>query len=424
MNKILFITGLFLVSCAQEKIPVNAVFHTETHRQLHVGNADGHGDNWCLTWASDDNQWTFQDDGFGWVPREERNGQTYPFDIGWSAHLWKITGAYQERSVEWVENQPDYRFPDKWFGFGLISVDEVIYATVTYVAGEGTGWGYPFEGVKMIYSPDLGKNWYLHDGQPIPGNATEGIAHSKTKESNFFWKEDPETITDELGVTKTAYAMTAVFPVQSGKDNSLAHDDYIYWYAPDTKAYHLNLARVHKSNITDRSKWEYFEAWEGTEPVWTGKLEDRGVLMSFPEKEGELVACWRGCQPSVVYNPGLDKYIMISWVEYKTAYWNGPRIHPEKGVKQYGLGMYYADKPYGPWTNFFWDSNFKPGGREYSIYNPQLSPKWISEDGTEMVMVFTSRSSYGALGDINAYPKPEQADYAWNDMKLTIQLNE
>jgi len=37
-----------------------------------------------------------------------------------------------------------------------------------------------------------------------------------------------------------------------------------------------------------------------------------------------------------------------------------------------------------------------------------------------MIMVFTSRSSYGISGKAKDYYWPDQIDYAWNEMKLTI----
>jgi hypothetical protein len=40
--------------------------------------------------------------------------------------------------------------------------------------------------------------------------------------------------------------------------------------------------------------------------------------------------------------------------------------------------------------------------------------------GRIIYMVFTSRSSYGTVGNLDDYVWPEQSDHAWNDMKLTI----
>ena len=211
-----------------------------------------------------------------------------------------------------------------------------------------------------------------------------------------------------------------MYPVQCGQDNRLAKDNYIYWYAPDVPAHRLNLALVDKQNITNKWKWEFFKEWNGTLPVWTASIAVRGAAIEFPQYYKGWVVCWRGNKPSVVYNPGLHKYIMINWVEYKTAYWDKPRLGLERGVKSYAMGMYYSDHPYGPWTEFYWDFSFKPGGRDYSFYHPQLSPKWIQNGGNTMYMVFTSRSSYGTVGNPDDYVWPEQTDYAWNDMKLTI----
>lgn len=396
-------------------IPKGVVFHHETHRQLHVNGSDGHGDNFCQTWAADGNIYSFCDDGYGWTPRNQRANMS-----GYSCRIWRITGDVNNRGVIEIPNQPKYLFPTKWYGFGIISVDSILYGTVTHVGGSGKGWSRPFNGFKLMYSPDFGTTWHLHDGRKLEPGESSGLSRSMQPEDNFIWQEDPVTITDSRGADSTGFAFTSVYPVQCGQDNSLSQDNYIYWYAPDVPANRLNLARVHKNHIRDRSKWEFFKEWNGINPVWISDIKRRGTVLEFPQQYKDWVAAWRGNKPSVVYNPGLKKYIMINWIEYKSAYWDRPRLHDEMGVKSYAMGLYYSDNPYGPWTEFFWEFDFKPGGRDYSIYHPQLSPKWISNDGKTMIMVFTSRSSFGTVGRTEDYAWPDQTDYAWNEMKLTI----
>lgn len=423
LSSALLVLIIMVVSgfASADDVPTGVVFHHETHRHLHYDGADGHGDNWCQTRASDGNMYAFADDGFGWIPRAQRN--TPRFGRGYSCRLWKITGDVNDRAAFDLPNQPAYRFPTKWFGFGIISVDGVLYGTISHVGGSGSGWGRPFNGFKLVYSPDLGETWHLHDGRRLEPGEHSGLHSSMEPEDNFFWHEDPTTITDRRDVTKTGYAFTSVYPVQCGKDNSLAKDDYIYWYAPDIPAHRLNLARVNKDQITDKSKWEFFKEWNESEPVWTSNINERGAVIEYPKHYKDWVACWRGNKPSIVYNPGLDKFIMINWIEYKTAYWNFSRRNPISGVRSYALGLYYSDHPYGPWNEFYWNFNFRPGGRRYSIYHPQLSSKWIEDGGRTMYMVFTSRSSFGTEGNPEEYVDIKQTDYAWNDMKLTIRTD-
>ena len=46
---------------ASEMVPVGVEFHAETLKRKGV-----RGDNWCQTWAADDNIYTMMDDGNGW----------------------------------------------------------------------------------------------------------------------------------------------------------------------------------------------------------------------------------------------------------------------------------------------------------------------------------------------------------------------
>ena len=106
-----------------------------------------------------------------------------------------------------------------------------------------------------------------------------------------------------------------MYPVQCGQDNSLARNNYVYWYAPNVPTHRLNLARVDKQQITDKSKWEFFKEWNDSEPIWTSNITKRGAVMEYPQHYRDWVACWRGNKPSIVYNSGLDKFIMINWIE-------------------------------------------------------------------------------------------------------------
>jgi hypothetical protein len=49
-----------------------------------------------------------------------------------------------------------------------------------------------------------------------------------------------------------------------------------------------------------------------------------------------------------------------------------------------------ADQPWGPWRQIHEETSWTPSGdMNARAYQPQISPKWISDDGKSFWMVFT-----------------------------------
>lgn len=76
------------------------------------------------------------------------------------------------------------------------------------------------------------------------------------------------------------------------------------------------------------------------------------------------------------------------------------------------LGVYYSENPWGPWTQFFYDEEWVVDHPDNRTYQPKLSPKWISEDGTEMVLIWSDQ-----MYNWNT-------NYRWNQLKFKIELNQ
>ena len=53
------------------------------------------------------------------------------------------------------------------------------------------------------------------------------------------------------------------------------------------------------------------------------------------------------------------------------------------------LKMLWAENPWGPWTEFYTDEVWNIGDSLNRTYLPQISPKWISEDGKKMYLVYS-----------------------------------
>ena len=69
------------------------------------------------------------------------------------------------------------------------------------------------------------------------------------------------------------------------------------------------------------------------------------------------------------------------------------------------MRMYWTEHSWGPWNKFPEDMKLRRNGEKFSMYHPQLAPKWISDKGREMWLVYTSRNSFGFTGDKFAYPR-------------------
>jgi hypothetical protein len=341
------------------------------------------GDNWCITWADDGHQYTSQDDGRGWQEEKDYNNR-----------VWRIKGS-PDRSgedpftPEFLSNYPEYLYKGGWFGYGITSVDGVLYHFITRTTKDE--WSVPFQGAKLIYSPDHGATWYRHDGEDAWKDR-----FSYAPETMFFWKEDEE------------WAFSQIAFVQCGKSNSSAKDDFVYLYAPNGKKPHeLNLARVPRDKVLDRSSYRYFVKFDsGGSPVWSEKedIRQRGAVHRFPEGWG--LYSW---DPSVVYNKSLDLFIMVNGgTERAGDTW----MHDHTG----SLGFYWSENPWGPWTEFYYTNDWYADSEKNLCYQPKLSPKWISDDGIDLILIFSDaqKNEQGVSHTVN---------YRWNQERFSLVLD-
>src|SRR3954454_6951094 len=154
-----------------------------------------------------------------------------------------------------------------------------------------------------------------------------------------------------------------------GRNYAGARDGYVYTYSQDgDSAYESDngivLARVPRERITDRSAWEYFERLdEHGRAMWTADLDRRGAVF---EKPG-------GCQRvDVVYNPGLQRYLMALGYNHDGAW-----------------GIFDAPEPWGPWTTVFHSDGAAGPWDIAGTHGYRLPAKWIGADGLRMTLVFS-----------------------------------
>ena len=279
--------------------PTGVIFHQDT-----LFRSDNRGDNWCLTWAADGSQVTSMCDG-NWL-----GGETQ-----YHSHLYRILGGPDNFTREDLPGYPRFAWgTGSWFGYGIISVDGILYATISKTPRNR--WSGPFRGLKLLKSSDNGQSWHRvnQQGQTRLIGPEDEARNDVNVEEMFFLAESG------LGhLEQEAYPFSFVSFAQHGQDNSAAPDGYVYIYSPEgAHAHKLLLARVPKDKLGMRSGWEYYAGRDGrAEPIWTKDLNLRGCVHTFPrQSEKGHYFGWYSWLPSVVWNEGLGLYIMVNGGTY------------------------------------------------------------------------------------------------------------
>ncbi|MCG8310658.1 MAG: DUF4185 domain-containing protein [Cytophagales bacterium] len=388
------LSGLVFSMCVSldKKIPTGVKFHKDT-----FARKGSLGDNWCQTWAADNHIYTMMDDGNGWWgsdKKEEANNQSGSMCIQIRGDA-DFTDVDVTRVTGWPENDAS----SPLYAYGTVSVDSTIY--VWLWKSQSDSWYMRAVANRLLYSPDFGQTFYRWNGE----KETEETFGETDSSSFFFYKEDPKWKIDRF-----AYAFNWIAFCQNGKDNSSAKDNYVYMYAPEQhEPRSLGIIRVDKKQILDKSKYEYFKSWDGEAPEWTKDMTKRGVNLQYPERRTDGEWIWSSWFPSVVYNEGLDLYIMVSYAlsnEGTKEFWD---LWCNRGCEYPAcLGFWYAENPWGPWEQFHYTEYFYADSEDNRAYGFKLNPKWISTDGKRMQLIW---SDFG--DDHSTY-------YRWNQMEIEI----
>jgi len=231
-------------------------------------------DNWPITWADDDNQYTAYGDGWGFVPKTEKK-----LSLG----VAKILGSPPDIRGVNVRAETGERLGQGAAGpkaSGMLMVDGVLYMLVRNTANS-----------QVVWSADHGKTWTWCD-----------------------WK-----FTESFGAPTF---------LNFGKNYAGARDGYVYVYSLNgDSAYEpadeMVMARVPKNEIRNRSEYEFFMGLDGSgRPTWTEDIRRRGAVFENPG------LCYRG---GVTYNAGLKRYL---WCQVLPAskHAQGPRFQGGFGI--------------------------------------------------------------------------------------------
>ena len=330
----------------------------------------GVGDNWHMSWAANDKQYVALCDGSGWPEIEGHNGKSY------NARVYAINGGPPEPSFEHLPGYPDLYCgepPDsnRYYGFGILALDSSIYhfmSTPNHVFSEP---GARFAGAKLIYSADNGETWRNQDGSPLEWERWD----ERTHENMAFIEEPGE-----------AFSLLTV--LQMGRNYEHNTDGFVYVYAPNGNTEgsmnQVVMFRARRESILDRASYEFFAGHgSGGTATWSSDIGEREVVHTFPAGWVNTKIHPYSWHPSVVYNAPLGLYLMANW---------GMGCAPDGmwfGKPSY-LGFWAAEHPWGPWTQIHEDTAWTPAGDPGArAYQPQISPKWIANDGKSFWLVWT-----------------------------------
>ncbi|MBT8439552.1 MAG: DUF4185 domain-containing protein [Gammaproteobacteria bacterium] len=318
----------------------NIVFDWSTHQRHATGS-----DNWPLTWADDDNQYTSWGDGGGFggtnskgrvslgVARIEGNAASYKgFNI-WGGHNEENSSTFKGKS------------------YGISCIDGKLY---------------------MWVSPGSGKHGYDHSQLYLSTN--HGASWSSTNVK--FTRLD--------GVIHPTF-------LQFGRDYSRVLDDYVYIYAnrfkDDSEATlqvqkpgEIVLMRVQRNSITEQSAYTFFGGISGDDmPVWLPDLSASKPVFHDPNGVGWATG-------GVIYNPDLKRYLLTT---EHTATGKG------------NLGIFDAPEPWGPWTTVEYMHNFGVPHIENSTFYWNFSGKWFRNNGKSFTLVFSGTGQNDAWNSVS-----------------------
>lgn len=342
----------------------------------------GHGDNWHMTWAADDRQYTALGDGSG----------SSPTGTVWNTRVYGLTGTPPNHSLQTLPAYPPAAYAlQHWYGYAILSVGDHLFHYISYLEqGQWHGVGTlpdRFRGVRLVHSPDRGSSWFFADGTPMNFS-------TPAPEKMLFWDQPDLTF-------------SLLSALQYGQEYGDNKDGFVYLYAPngwvEGKMNQLVLARVPKDQILNRQDYEFFVARQADGgALWSKDILQRGVVHTFPSGwvGSYLAYSWH---PDVVYVKALGLYLMAAGGTGK----NGSRALSQPS----SLGFYTAPAPWGPWKEVYWNPNWIVDSQSDRLYEPVIAPQWMSADGRSLYLVHSnSRDNFS-----DKY-------YRMNVQKVTLQV--
>jgi CubicO group peptidase (beta-lactamase class C family) len=261
-------------------------------------------DNWPLTWAGDDQQYTAYGDGRGFepfVPKKLGMGFARIEGAPPSFHGANIPSPSGEQLGDGIASKK---------ASGILCVEGVLYL-----------WTRNAGNAQLAWSRDHGKTWQWAG-----------------------WK------------FATSFGCPTF--LNFGKNYAGTRDDFVYVYSHDADSAYVPadrmvLARVPQRGIAERDAYEFFRGFdvEGR-PLWSKEIADRGPVFTHKGR------CYRS---GITYNAGLKRYL---WVHILPGTQGGKEDTRFEG----GLALYDAPQPWGPWTTVYFTEKWDVGPGETASF--------------------------------------------------------
>lgn len=341
-------------------------------RVIHVEQANtvmtpSDGDLWPTAWADDGALYSACGDGTGFAKR------------GWSDILMNRIDGHPAKTPSY-EQLSGERLSDGDAMGPIWNPESFNRKPTGMIAIDGNGDGHDelYLAVQDLRRPDAGSGF-----DEVP---TATIVRSDDYGKTWTWPENPMF---------TDHVFTTIMFLDLGQSGG--RSDWVYAYGLDGnwRTSHsriqpdpteLFLARVPAKQIQDIDQWQFYcGGMNGSEnsrdPQWsnditkkTPVLVDERVMYPNPLPSGGRNGFTTIAQGGIVWNPGLQRYIYVSWSEFTHEFYEAPA-------------------PWGPWTHitsvdyghFPWQGPKSPLAK-HGGYAPTIPSKYISEDGREMWM--------------------------------------
>jgi len=331
----------------------------------------GHGDNWHMTWAADDKQYTALCDGDGFSVE----GDPLRFN---NSRVYAVRGDPPDHRFEYLPGYPQLDLGRGLYNFGILALDGTLYSFLSRMAvTPDRDYGMAFIGARLIVSPDLGRTWQNADGSPCTFPQATDAEH----EAELFFHEEGD-------------AFSLLTMVQMGRGYAHNIDGFAYIAAPNGNEPHtmaeLVLCRTPRDRIAERSAYQFFVARDAEGAAqWSRDIRDRQPVITFPDGWVNRQMHPYAWHPSIIYNRPLGVYMMANWgigVADDDMWFGKPSY----------LGFWTAPQPWGPWTQVHEETEWVVSGdMKGRLYQPQIAPKWIAEDGRSFWLVYTDFQNAG-----------------------------
>jgi hypothetical protein len=128
--------------------------------------------------------------------------------------------------------------------------------------------------------------------------------------------------------------------------------------------------RAPRDRLIERAAYRFFAGLDaGGAPRWSASVAERAPVLT--DANGARL-------PSVIYNPGLRRYLLRRL--------SRPR-------RSGNVAVFDAPAPWGPWTTVLYEEGWGRGHVDPSTFFLNFSPKWWSDGGKGFVLSFTGGSN-------------------------------